>query len=100
MGAPSIPSAASTASPRKVAGATLASMSIPVSSERSADNELYDRGCDLVVAAMAIRQAARSPHAARAVPAVLGCVEAALHELAEAIIQLEASNLSSAPHTV
>jgi hypothetical protein len=59
------------------------------SSERSADNELYDRGCDLVTAAAAIRQVAASPDAARAVPAVLGCVEAALHELAEAAAGLE-----------
>jgi hypothetical protein len=51
---------------------------------RSPDNELYDRGCDLVAAAAAIRHAARSPHAARAAPAVLGCIEAALCELAEA----------------
>jgi hypothetical protein len=58
-------------------------------SERSADNELYDRGCDLVAAATAIRHVAGSPHAARAVPAVLGCIEAALRELAEAAAALE-----------
>jgi hypothetical protein len=57
--------------------------------ERSADNELYDRGCDLVAAATAIRHVAGSPDAARAVPAVLGCVEAALRELAEAVAGLE-----------
>ena len=59
------------------------------SPERSADNELYDRGCDLVAAATAIRQAAGSPDAARAVPAVLGCLEAALRELAGAAAELE-----------
>jgi hypothetical protein len=59
------------------------------SSERSADNELYDQGCDLVVAATAIRHVAESRHAARAVPAALGCLEAALHELAEATAGLE-----------
>jgi hypothetical protein len=57
--------------------------------ERSADNELYDLGCDLVAAATAIRQVAGPPHAARAVPAVLGCIEAALRELAEAATGLE-----------
>jgi hypothetical protein len=57
--------------------------------QRSADNELYDRGCDLVAAATAIRQVAGSPPAARAVPAVLGCIEAALRELAEAAAGLE-----------
>ena len=59
--------------------------------ERSADNELYDRGCDLVVSATAIRHVAGSPEAARAVPAVLGCIEAALRELAEAAAELELS---------
>jgi hypothetical protein len=50
-------------------------------SRRPPDNELYDRGCDLVEAAAAIRRLASDPCAARAVPAVLGCLEAALHEL-------------------
>jgi hypothetical protein len=57
--------------------------------DRSPDNELYDRGCDLVAAATAIRLVAGSPHAARAVPAVLGCIEAAMRELAEATAGLE-----------
>ena len=48
---------------------------------RAPDNELYDRGCDLVEAATAIRRVADAPEAARAVPAVLGCIEAALREL-------------------
>jgi hypothetical protein len=56
---------------------------------RSADNELYDRGCDLVAAATTIRQVAGSPDGARAVPAVLGCIEAALQELTEAAMGLE-----------
>jgi hypothetical protein len=59
--------------------------------DRSPDNELYDRGCDLVAAAAAIAQAAGSPDAARAVPAVLGCIEAAMRELAEAAAALEAT---------
>lgn len=50
-------------------------------STRTADNELYDRGCDLVEAAMAIRDLAGDPAAGRAVPAVLGCIESALREL-------------------
>lgn len=56
---------------------------------RAPDNELYDCGCDLVQAAAAIRAAAGAPEAARAIPAVLGCIEAALHELAEAAAALE-----------
>jgi hypothetical protein len=59
----------------------------PVS--REPDNELYDRGCDLVEAATAIRRAAGSPAAGRAVPAVLGCMEAALQELLWASAALE-----------
>jgi hypothetical protein len=56
---------------------------------RPADNELYDRGCDLVEAAIEIRQLADDPAAARAVPALLGCVEAALHELGCAVVSLD-----------
>ena len=56
---------------------------------RSPDNELYDRGCDLVEAAAAIRQLAGDPRAARAVPAVLGCLEAVLHELSGTCAAME-----------
>jgi hypothetical protein len=57
--------------------------------QREADNELYDQGCDLVAAASAIRRAAGAPEAARAVPAVLGCIEAAMQELLWASVALE-----------
>ena len=56
---------------------------------RGPDNELYDRGADLVEAAMAIRRVAGSPEASRAVPAVLGCIDSALQELALASAALE-----------
>ena len=56
---------------------------------REPDNELYDRGSDLVEAAAAIRRAAASREAVRAIPAVLGCVEAALQELLWAVAALE-----------
>jgi len=56
---------------------------------RAADNELFDQGCDLVAAASAIRRAAGAPEAARAVPAVLGCIESALRELMWATAALE-----------
>ena len=56
---------------------------------RAADNELFDHGCDLVAAASAIRRAAGAPEAARAVPAVLGCIESALQELMWATAALE-----------
>ena len=56
---------------------------------RAPDNELSDRGCDLVEAATAIRRVADAPEARRAVPAALGCIEAALHELLWAAAALE-----------
>jgi len=59
------------------------------SARLEADNELYDRGCDLVQAAAAIRRAAESPEAVRAAPAVLGCFESALEELLCAAALLE-----------
>ena len=59
--------------------------------QRAPDNELYDRGCDLVEAAAAIGRAADSTEAVRAIPAVLGCIEAALRELTEASAALEAT---------
>jgi hypothetical protein len=43
----------------------------------------------LVEAAMEIRHLADDPAAARAVPALLGCVEAALHELGCAVVSLD-----------
>src|SRR5215212_10196058 len=63
----------------------------PVSeaSKRPADNELYDRGCDLVEAAIAIRRLADDPAAGRALPALLGCIEAALHELGCAVVSFD-----------
>ena len=66
---------------------------------RAPDNELYDRGADLVEAAMAIRRVAGSPAASRAVPAVLGCVEAALQELEGATVALEHAVAEITPST-
>src|SRR5690349_25175198 len=66
-----------------------AAMGSPTHIARAPDNELYDRGADLVEAAMAIRRVAGSPEAGRAVPAVLGCIESALQELEEATAALE-----------
>ena len=58
-------------------------------STRPPDNELYDRGCDLVDAAAAIRRLAADPRATRALPAVLGCLEAALYELRGACVAMD-----------
>jgi hypothetical protein len=67
---------------------------------RAPDNELYDRGCDLVEAAVAIRRASDAAAAARAVPAVLGCIESALHELLWASAALEETTTQSAAERV
>jgi hypothetical protein len=60
--------------------------------KRPADNELYDRGCDLVEAAMAIRRLSEDRGARRAVPALVGCIESALHELSRAVSSLDEVN--------
>ena len=52
-------------------------------------NELYDRGCDLVEAATAMRRAAAAADGARAAPAVLGCFETALEEMVATSAALE-----------
>lgn len=75
----------------RIAGARPLPDHVPMTLPRDADNVLYDRGCDLVEAAAAIRSAAASPQAVRAVPAVLGCMESALGELLWATALLEAT---------
>jgi len=66
---------------------------------RAPDNELYDRGAELVEAAMAIHRVAASPEAGRAIPAVLGCIESALQELilASAALERTTADLASSP---
>jgi hypothetical protein len=66
-----------------------AASSTRVTDRLAPDNELYDRSCDLVEAAAGIRRLAGAPEAARAVPAVLGSIEAALRELLWASAALE-----------
>jgi cob(I)alamin adenosyltransferase len=63
--------------------------------QRNAENELYDLGCDLVEAAAGIALRAADPCAARAVPALLGCIEAALKELSGACGALKYSTAES-----
>jgi hypothetical protein len=67
-------------------------------SRRDVENQLYDFGCDLVEAAAGISRCAADPDAARAVPALLGCIEAALDELGAASAALTRSNAESSPH--
>jgi hypothetical protein len=66
---------------------------------RAPDNELYDRGAELVEAAMAIRRVAASREAGRAIPAVLGCIESALQELVLASAALERTTADVASST-
>ena len=56
---------------------------------RDSENELYELGCDLIEAATGIARGAADADAARAVPALLGCLEAALHELGTAAAALQ-----------
>jgi hypothetical protein len=67
-------------------------------SKRPVDNELYDRGCDLLDAAMAIRRLAADPETAPAVPALLGCIEAALNELGHAAANLDTTRAHAIPN--
>ena len=54
---------------------------------RPPDNELYDRGCDLVEAALAIRGLTGREGTERALPALLGCMESALQDLRGAVAE-------------
>jgi hypothetical protein len=45
--------------------------------------ELYDRSCDLLASALALRDAASAHGSAAAIPDTLGCIEASLIGLAE-----------------
>src|SRR3954471_17875372 len=58
---------------------------------READNELYDHACELVEAAVAVRNSADRSEAVRALPAVLGCVQEAIRELTVASGAMERS---------
>jgi hypothetical protein len=71
----------------------------PVSqgSKRPADNELYDRGSDLVEAATAIRRLADDPAVRPALPALLGCIEAALYELGCAAASMDETSRHAMP---
>jgi hypothetical protein len=66
---------------------------------RVPENELYDRGAELVEAATAIRRAASAAEAGRAIPAVLGCIESALQELVLASAALERTTADVASST-
>ena len=61
---------------------------------RDAGNELYDRGCDLVGAAEAIRCVAGDPQAVPAIPAFLGCLATALRELSRAAAAIQETSES------
>ena len=52
---------------------------------RDRANELYDRACDLLLAAEGIRAAAAEPGSAAAIAATLGCIESSLEALEHAV---------------
>jgi hypothetical protein len=56
--------------------------------KRAPENELYDRACDVLLAARDLRRAATRDGTSRALAATLGCVEETLSVLAEAADEL------------
>jgi hypothetical protein len=58
--------------------------------ERDADTELYDRACDVLLAAQDLRSAAARRAANAAAAPTLGCLEQTLSELADAVSELAA----------
>src|SRR4051794_5019536 len=74
-------------SPRRYARPSRTALALADSASRPArdsTNELYDRACDLLLAAEGIRSAAVEPGSAPAIAATLGCVEVSLEALAHA----------------
>jgi hypothetical protein len=65
---------------------------------RDPANELYDQACSLLAAAQGLRVAASSRLTAPALAASLGCMEASLQQLREAMPQLLDTALSTAAH--
>jgi hypothetical protein len=55
---------------------------------RDPANELYDQACSLLAAAQGLRAASGSRHAAPALAATLGCIEASLEQLRGAMPEL------------
>jgi hypothetical protein len=70
--------------------------------ERDPANELYDQACSLLEAAQGLRAAASSAsswHSAPALAASLGCIEASLRELRDAVPELRDTALTSPADT-
>jgi len=63
---------------------------------RDPANELYDQACSLLAAAQGLRAAAGSRHAVPALAASLGCIEASLQQLREAMPELLDTALATA----
>jgi hypothetical protein len=67
--------------------------------ERDPANELYDQACSLLEAAQGLRAAASSWHSAPALAASLGCIEASLRELRDAVPELRHTALTGPADT-
>jgi hypothetical protein len=62
--------------------------------QRDPANELYDEACALVAAAQGLRAAAGPRRSAPAIAPSLGCVEASLEALADAVTAMQAATLA------
>jgi hypothetical protein len=62
--------------------------------ERDPANELYDEACALVAAAQGLRAAADPRRSSPAIAATLGCVEASLEALADAVTVMQVAALA------
>jgi hypothetical protein len=58
-------------------------------------DDIYDRACDLVEATARMRRAAATLQDAQVAPALLNCIEAALHDLAWTAAALDATSIRS-----
>jgi hypothetical protein len=69
---------------------------------RDPTRELYDRACELLLAAQEMRAAAREPGSAAAIAATAGCLDASLAALSETVaaMRLEATRQVARSATV
>jgi hypothetical protein len=68
-------------------------MTQTLAQRRDPANELYDRACDVIAVAAALREASAQGNTEAATAATLGCLEAALQDIAVTIEQLHEASV-------